>query len=285
MNYSIILHGGTAMEPSIDEVSKQNALKEILDRTKLFLSTGGSALDAVTQAVMGLEECGLFEAGAGSEPQRDNIVRYDAAIMSSEEQAGAVLSVSGIQSPISAARIVHDQIQHTTLTGVAGEKVLKELGAISQPLLPTPTIPISECVRAYREEGGKMFGTVGAVALDVRGNLVAGTSTGGYKTALPGRTGDSGVVGVGTYATLRCAISCTGDGDRIVLAGLGAALDAYLECNIPLEKAVKMALNRLERVNARGGFIVLIPDGTAYVGSNVPVMRTVCSRRITECIL
>ena len=94
---------------------------------------------------------------------------------------------------------------------------------------------------------------------------------------MPGRTGDTGTIGAGTYATTRSAVSCTGDGDRIVPSGLAVSLDAYLECGLTAESALDLAVTRIADYGGHGGFICLMPDGRAFVRANVEVIRAVAS--------
>ena len=240
----------------------------------------GDAVRAVVESVKVLEKSGLFKAGAGSEPQSDRVIRCDASVMSSDWNAGAVIGVSDYICTIQGAHYVHRKIGHTTIAGSLAEGVFSVEDAIRSMRNTTSKIPFSQCLSHYLDKGGEMFGkrnkgkltgTVGAVAKDGSGLLSAATSTGGYPEALPGRTGDSGAIGIGTYATPRCAVSCTGDGDQILKAAPGAALDAYLDAEIEQEKALKLAITRMKIVGAVGGFVVMFPNGDTRVCINSSV--------------
>jgi beta-aspartyl-peptidase (threonine type) len=275
----IVVHGGTGKTPANNEEERRTALEEATEAGRACLERGESAVEAVYLAVRLLESSGLFEAGAGSSPQLDGIIRQDASLMCSEGRAGGVIGVVGVQSAIEGARRIYDRpIEHTTLAGSDASLVLKALGVKVAPF-PTRRREVHDCVQAYIQGMPDLYGTVGAVALDVSGRLAAATSTGGYPTALPGRTGDSGIIAAGTYATPRCALSCTGNGDRIVPSGIAVAIDAYIECGLRVIDAADRAMQRLAHWKGDGGFILLTSDGQVIIRSNVPVIRAASNHR------
>ncbi len=284
MEPKIVVHGGTAKIPAENEPQRRIFLKEAVKKGIDCLRGGGTSIDAVCLSVRMLEDSGLFEAGVGSSPQLDGIVRYDASLMSCSGRAGGVIGIVGVKSAIEAARRVFDKpIEHTTLAGESAALVLRALGMeVSDP--PMRSRSVDECVRDYLRGMPGLYGTVGAVAIDQSGLLAAATSTGGYRTALPGRTGDSGIVSAGTYATTRCALSCTGNGDRIVPSGIAVAVDAYLECGLAPSEAVDRALTRLAAFGGEGGFIFLSPDGQIFVRANVPIIRVASSHISTDVL-
>ena len=276
----LCIHGGTSAFPQPDEIEKREAMSQAFAVGLTHLENGDSAVDAVVASVQLLEESGLFYAGMGSEPQRDGVIRYDASIMSSDGRAGAVIGVSEIASAVSGATLIlrHPHILHTTLVGPPADEILLTLGAKpGPPSNPGAKKVASQYLKEYFEEGGQVFGTVGATALDHKGLLAAATSTGSFQKALPGRTGDSGVIGIGTLASSRCAISCTGDGDKIVRLGLATAIDTYLESGLSPSDAVQLARRRLDSIEALGGFILLLPNGDCLCETNLPVFRHLSS--------
>ena len=271
---ALIVHGGTSMGLSRNEAEMARALETALRVGAGHLEAPDGAARAVKESVKWLEASGLFGAGEGTGYQRDGRARMDASIGASDGRVGAVVGVERVGSPIEAAWTVRERVGHSTLVGPCADAVMEELGvAMVPPRAGTPK-PVRQCVEEYLREGGAIFGTVGAVAIDAQGTLAAATSTGSYEKALPGRTGDSGAIGIGTYATARLAISCTGDGDRIVAAGLSAAIDGYLEAGASLETALDLAGRRMMRYGVLGGFILVASSGTAVVLSNVPLIRT-----------
>lgn len=268
----ILVHGGTATVAAPDEPEKAEVLEEAVHQGERLLSDGSSAVEAVVAAVRLMEDSGKFLAGVGGAPQSDGVVRFDASLMDGSSRAGAVQSVRGLGNPILGALAVFD-LDHTSLVGTVAEEVLAELGlAIQTPGRPVRSV--ADAVAQTRDSGVQMFpsGTVGAVALDLGGLMAAGTSTGGYSTALPGRTGDSGAIGAGTFASSRAAVSCTGDGDRLLRVGLAAAFDAYLDAGLTVESAARRVLQRLYHVGGLGGFIA-VTSAVVLVAQNTPVLR------------
>lgn len=275
MSAAIIVHGGTKLsERPAGEDQRDPYLEAAREAGSTVLDAGGPAIDAVQAAVRVLEQAppGLFIAGRGSQAQLDGLVRYDASLMSSdrgpdgrEGRAGAVIGVTGLACPIDGARAVYE-LPHTTLAGPAADRVLSGLG-LERRDAPTPDFDAAALLAEYRRRGMGVLGkgTVGAAALDAAGTLAAATSTGGFDGALPGRSGDSGAIAAGTYACAEVAVSCTGDGDRILLSGLGAAVAALAGTGMDAGEAVDRGLDRLLRFGAAGGFIALAPDGRAFV--------------------
>jgi beta-aspartyl-peptidase (threonine type) len=213
----LIVHGGAGQKkPS------RASLKSIEDALMAgyeVLKRGDTALDAVVRAVRIMEDSGHFNAGAGSVLQLDGVRRLDASVMEGAAlQAGAVIGLEGIRNPIEAARRVMET-QHVMLTNLGAQRIAKGLPPLPRPeektlaRLERLKKKENETVQLYKEH----FSTVGAVALDRYGNLAAGTSTGGTQIMLPGRVGDSPVIGAGTYAeNATGAVSCTGTGEHII---------------------------------------------------------------------
>ena len=272
--YKLIVHGGTSTQLSDNEAQKYEFLHQAHKVGLELLSQGKTATESVVSAIRVLEDSGLFTAGAGSEPQLDGAIRFDASIMNSDGACGAVVGVQTPVNPIEGASIVKS-LNHTTLIGSEADEILAYYNVNALNNIKPVVRKISDCIEEFQKDDANIFGTVGAVALDYNGLLAAGTSTGGYRTALPGRAGDSGAIGIGTYATPRCAVSCTGDGDRILAAGIGAALDAFLQAGLNPDKAMELTIERFDWASAQGGFIALLADGSGWVRKNVEVIRAV----------
>ena len=214
-----------------------------IEEDQAFVINGGSALDAVALAVSLLEDCPLFNAGHGAVFTRDETHELDAAVMDGDGlRAGAVACVTRIKHPVYAARAVMEKTSHVLLVG-AGAETFARLHALEmvEPAYFSTDFRREQLQRARAEgrtlldhDGGHAeqktqdeqpldektkFGTVGAVALDAHGHLAAATSTGGMTNKLPGRVGDSPLIGAGTYADDRyAAISCTGSGEMFIRA-------------------------------------------------------------------
>ena len=254
-----------------------------------ILAGGGSAVDAVTAAVRVLEDDPLFNAGRGSVLTADGQVEMDAAVMDGRTgAAGAVAGVTNLRNPVDAARAVMDASGHVLLIGTGAEAFARSRGLDTADPAYFITSERSEQLRAARAAGGTMldhdaasaveagkYGTVGAVALDAAGDLAAATSTGGLTNKLPGRVGDSPIVGAGTYAeNATAAVSCTGTGEafmRAVLAHDVAARVRYVGAT--LGEAVEGAIrDGLDARGGRGGVIAVDRSGAVILRFNTAGM-------------
>lgn len=231
--WSIAIHGGAGtlsrknMTPE-KQVEYEAALQEALDAGAAILAEGGSAMDAVKAAVIPLEDNPLFNAGRGAVFTWEGENELDASIMDgSDRSAGAVSGVKGIKNPILLADAVRTSSPHVFLSGTGAEQFAAEQGIETAPPEWFETEARKKALerRKARELSARdvdhKFGTVGAVALDLNGNLAAATSTGGMTGKRWGRIGDSPVIGAGTYADNRsCAVSATGWGEYFLRVGV-----------------------------------------------------------------
>ncbi len=254
------------------------------------LERGGSALDAVEEAVVIMEDDETFDAGRGSFLNRDGKVQLDALIMDGATlRAGGVGCVERLRNPVRAARKILSESPHVYFVAEGAERFAAEHGI---PLCKNEDLILPrevERLRKYQAEAGQhgsdLFApdsddttishdTVGAVALDRDGNIAAATSTGGTLNKAPGRLGDSSLIGCGCYAdNLSAAASTTGWGEpimKLVLAKWTA--DRISAGNLP-EWSAQEAMNYLkQRVNGHGGIIVLNPEGHIGIAHNTPRM-------------
>jgi beta-aspartyl-peptidase (threonine type) len=218
---AIIVHGGCG---DVEQSSIPERLKAVEEAARAgwkLLQNGGSAVDAVEAAVLILEDNPLFNAGVGSALTSEGRVEVDAAIMDGATlNTGAVAAVTGVANPIRLARRVMDVGPHVFLVGRGAEQFARSQGIPECDLEHLVTVP-------RRQQWEDAHGTVGASACDGLGRLAAATSTGGCFNKLPGRVGDSPIVGCGTYADGHVGISCTGSGEHIIRMTL-ARLTAYL---------------------------------------------------------
>jgi L-asparaginase / beta-aspartyl-peptidase len=258
------------------------------------LARGGSALDAVEQAVIVMEDDDTFDAGRGSFLNRDGRVQLDALIMDGATlRAGGVGCVERLRNPVRAARKILSESPHVYFVGEGAERFAAEHGielCENEELVVPREV---ERLRAYQrrqaeagsaKDGNDLFApaishdTVGAVALDRDGNIAAATSTGGTLNKAPGRLGDSSLIGCGCYAdNLSAAVSTTGWGEpimKVVLAKWTA--DRVAAGNLP-EWAALEAMNYLkDRVKGHGGIIVLNAQGQFGIAHNTPRMAWAC---------
>jgi isoaspartyl peptidase/L-asparaginase-like protein (Ntn-hydrolase superfamily) len=203
----------------------------------------------------------------------EGTIEHDATIMDGRDRrAGSVASVGRIRNPISAARAVMDHTPHVLLAGAGAEQFARQQGLelaapwyfFTQQRLDALKRVQQAATPAKSEVNEQdIHGTVGAVVLDSQGDLAAATSTGGRSNKLPGRVGDSGVVGAGTYADNRfCALSATGSGEqfsRILFANRIASLMELSK--LDMATASIQALSELQAIGGSGGFVGLTSDG------------------------
>jgi beta-aspartyl-peptidase (threonine type) len=284
----LLVHGGAGTLRKADmtrdqEAAYRAAITQALQAGYAILHQGGPSLTAVVAAIHILEDSPLFNAGRGAVFTRAGANELDAAVMDGRTlKAGAVAGVRHIANPIELARLVMDKSPHVMLIGEGAEAFAREHGV---PLVPKSYFFTEQRWKEYQEARdaerrgaakGRVsatdldprrewkYGTVGAVALDAQGNLAAGTSTGGTSYKLPGRVGDSPIIGAGTYANnASCAVSATGQGEyfiRNVVAHDICARVAYQHAS--LDKAAQDVIEvELPRQGGEGGVIALDTAG------------------------
>jgi len=250
---ALIVHGGAGADPGGRE-ELRGGMRDAVAAGWRALAEGGSALDAVEAAVRSLEDHPRFNAGRGSVLTAAGTVETDASIMEGDQlRNGAVAAVSGVRNPISLARQILEAGRHSLFAGPGALARARELGV---PLCD-PAELVTEHQR--RRLAALQAGTVGAVALDRRGTIAAATSTGGMAGKLPGRVGDSALIGCGTYAESTLGgVSCTGDGEAIIRVTLARrALDILKSVGEP-GHACEVALSVLvEEGRGQGGLILV----------------------------
>lgn len=285
----IAIHGG-AGAISRQQMSAQKeheyvtALSDIVESVQKMLESGASALDAVTEAVRQLEECPLFNAGIGSVFTAAENHELDACVMDGNSlQAGAVAGVKHLRNPVLAARLVLEKSPHVMMIGEGAEAFAEAEGMelVNNSLFSTD-MRFQQLLEARShgqfildhdaplDERQKM-GTVGAVALDANGNLAAATSTGGMTNKLPGRVGDTPLVGAGCYANnASVAVSCTGTGEvfiRTLAAYDIAALMEYGNLSL-LEACERVVMEKLPALGGSGGLIAIDREGNVVLPFN-----------------
>jgi beta-aspartyl-peptidase (threonine type) len=276
----IAIHGGAGvMRRDKPGARHKEVLGRALDAGYEILKQGRSSLDAVTAAVVVLEDSPLFNAGRGSCYNADGEIEMDASIMDGADlRAGAVAAVRCIRNPILAARAVMDSSPHVLLAGDGAERFAQTHG------LRLETAEYFQTARrlwALKRKLKRHHGTVGAVALDQAGNLAAATSTGGYTGKLPGRIGDSPLIGAGNYADNRaCAVSGTGLGEAFIRAAVAHDMCArMLYASASLRAAARAALDSVARVGGDGGLIAVDRRGNVAMPFNSEGMYRACVDR------
>lgn len=278
---ALAIHGGagTILKSTMTKEKEEGyklALSLALTAGYKILEEGGSATDAVQASVISLEDCPLFNAGKGSVFTHDGMHEMDAAIMDGKNlKAGAVAGINRIKNPILLARTVMDKSQYVLLCRKGAEDFAcrmeipmeKEEYFFSQ-FRYDQLLEIRDKDYVQLDHSDKKFGTVGAVAIDKKGNLAAATSTGGMTNKRYGRVGDTPIIGAGTYANNQtCAISCTGHGEyfmRVVVAYDISCLMEYK--NLSLQEACRIVvMEKLVKIGGEGGLVAVDAVGNTVL--------------------
>nr|XP_015797167.2 isoaspartyl peptidase/L-asparaginase isoform X1 [Nothobranchius furzeri] len=267
----VVVHGGAGHVPKERSEKATMGVSSAARSGYLVLQGGGSSMDAVVAAVSQLENNPLFNAGCGSVLNVKGEVEMDALVMDGKTLCnGAVSAVRNIANPVELARMVMDKTSHACLTAEGASMFARSMGV--------PEVPHESLVTEYSrmrwrknlEPGadpvacqmGKM-GTVGAVAVDVEGNVACATSTGGMMNKMEGRVGDTPCIGSGGYADNHSgAVSTTGHGETIMKVTLARLILFYMEQGHSVEAASDMGLAYMKsRVDGLGGVVTVDPQG------------------------
>lgn len=272
MVWSLVLHGGAGPTRGRTYEAEEAHMAEVLQRGADMLDSGACALDVVTVMVAELEECGFHVAGKGASPNRDGIYELDAAIMDgTNRRAGGVAGLFGYRSPIAVARAVMETTPHVLLVGAGASAFADQAGCetVGDPAsyyTPSITRPVEPNELAH--------GTVGAVARDIAGRLAAATSTGGLLNKTPGRVGDAPIIGAGTWADERVAVSCTGQGEYFMRAAVAADVSARVRYGKQtLAAACAGAIADMESLGGDGGLIAVDAMGNVAAPYNSEGMK------------
>lgn len=279
--FSIALHGGAgtllreAMSPERERIYR-DALLTALRAGESVLSAGGSALDAVVESVASLERCELFNAGIGAVFTNDEQHELDATLMEGATlKAGAVCALRHIESPIKLCRLIMES-EFVMLNGEGAEAFAREHGIEMVPnhffstefrrnqLNEARKRGVVQLDHADRQTRKDKYGTVGAVARDVHGNLAAATSTGGMTNKKYGRIGDSALIGAGNWADNRsCAISATGHGEFFIRAAVASRIAGMIEFGkLSLQEAAHLMIaHELTQLGGDGGVVAVDASG------------------------
>ncbi|HEY2394425.1 MAG TPA: isoaspartyl peptidase/L-asparaginase [Rudaea sp.] len=272
-----VIHGGAGVVAKQVTAEKEKAiraeLQKALEAGYAVLMSGGSGLDAVSRAIVLMEDSPLFNAGKGAVFNHDGRNELDASIMDGATlRAGSVANVHRIRNPILLARAVMEKSQHVMLVGDGAEVFAESIGVtLVDPKYFYTEGRWQELQKALKEERQQVIdpakaphhGTVGAVALDMAGHLAAGTSTGGMNNKRFGRVGDSPIIGAGTYANARCAVSATGWGEFYIRANAAHDICARVEYKgeALAQAADDVVMDVIPKLGGDGGVIALDADG------------------------
>jgi beta-aspartyl-peptidase (threonine type) len=295
-NWSIAVHGGAG--PDSDHIREnlqkiEDGLRIALETGEKILQKGGSAMDAVEEAVKYFEINPLFNAGRGSSINHKGEVEMDASIMDGEKlQAGAVSMVKNVKHPIQLARFILGKTGHVMLSDNGALELAKDAKLEIEPDAYFITEHQYDAFLKERNEKHlesmmrkKIHGTVGAVARDKKGNLAAATSTGGTTNALHGRIGDSCIIGAGCYANNRiCAISGTGDGEYLINGVIAHSISSAIELkNMSIQEACDWVIHEKNKdIDGDIGVIGVDPHGNIALCFNSQRMHRAWKTSNTE---
>lgn len=282
-NFAIAVHGGAGpdsehIHKNLDGIKK--GIEDALAKGYEVLENGGTAVDAVEAAVRSLEDNPLFNAGRGSAINSKGEVEMSASIMDGEKRnCGSVAIVKNIKNPISLAKAI---MANTSFIGLGGEGALDYAQKIQIELEPAAYFITEHQYDVFRKKRfdefrgtsyiaseqirNRMHGTVGAVALDIHGNLAAATSTGGTENQKEGRISDSCLLGAGTFANNEtCAVSATGDGEYIIRGVIGNTISNYMRLTgINVNEACKKVIHE-DNSDIKGDIGVIAIDKDANI--------------------
>jgi beta-aspartyl-peptidase (threonine type) len=263
----VVVHGGaTVFEEKHHDVILE-AVKAAAEKGMCALEKGGSALDAVEAAIWVLEETNLFTAGLGACKNSDGEIELDAIIMDGNRlESGAVMAVQDIVHPISLARYVLERTSNFQIVGSGANKLYKQMIA-----------------EGYREETStkrtvpptiaKDCDTVGALAVDRNGMIASAASTSGWPGKLPGRVGDSPIIGAGVYANDIAGASCTGKGEQILRIVMGRLAVLHVEQGLSVQQAAETVMSELrQKTSGEAGLILADREGNVAIDFDTPHM-------------
>lgn len=285
--FGIVLHGGASNSSKYLRLNLANyeaGLREAAQIGYKVLKKNGSALDAVELTVRYLEDNALFNAGRGSALNSKGEVEMDASIMDGKRlKAGAVSMVRSVKNPISLARIIMQQTKHVMLSGYGAlELAINNKLQIEDDRYFITDHQYDLFQSKSKKESRKdmlqkrLNGTVGAVAIDKKGNLASATSTGGTTNCLPGRIGDSCIIGAGCYANNQtCAVSGTGQGEFLITGVIGHSISMYLEMTkCSLQQACDYVIHkRNKKIKQNIGIIAVDRKGNFGISFNTEIMK------------
>ena len=315
IQWGLVIHGGVGVLPEAEltpdlEAAYRQTLADSLSQGYQALRQGGTSTDAIVESIKVMEDSILFNAGRGSNFTTDGVVSMDSSIMVGNTlEAGAVAGVSTVRNPIRLARAVMEKCPHVMLSGSGAEAYAKEVGLEMEPedyfftqrrwddlqaakareaqgeARPnTVDVPNDPLGSAGEESDGDVVsddllksrsGTVGAVALDSAGTLVAGTSTGGSANKKWGRIGDSPIISAGTYAGSHCGVSCTGWGEYFIRHAVAYDIQARMAyLGLSLSEATRQViLGTLEaHRKGLGGVVAMDMEGNIEMCYNTQGM-------------
>lgn len=288
MKPKIVVHGGAREISPVENRRKQDVIDACERAYEVLLEKG--SLEAVESAIRDMEQSPYLNAGVGSYLQLDGRVRMDASIMKDDLSAGAVIGIEDVEHPISVARRVMETTQHVILAGQLATEFAHSEGFkrydprtrdkiniwmdIMDKFRTQTNYEQIFHVDQYLGQLNEGLGTVGCVAIDDAGHIVAGTSTGGMRMNVPGRVGDSPIFGAGTYCSDIGGISCTGHGEKVLVLCLAKEVISYIKFHVSdtAKEAAWYGIQLLNSIGGKGGLICIDNKGNIGVAHNTAIM-------------
>jgi len=267
----LVIHGGAGEIEKRLDIPYITGLDEAADAGYAVLRRGGTAVQAVIEAVRLMEaNPEAFNAGVGAALTEQGAAELDACVMDSGGSAGAVAAVTNSRNPVLLAERVRTETPHVLLVGAGAEALERDPVPNDALLTPRSLESLSRWRERHHAPAGSA--TVGAVALADDGTMAAATSTGGVVGQWHGRVGDCPIPGAGTYANRALAVSCTGKGEAFLRAVTARGLAAAVAAGVSLARAVRAALAEVEAFDGRGGLIAVTAAGELAIGYNTSEM-------------
>jgi beta-aspartyl-peptidase (threonine type) len=263
----VVIHGGATVFKEEAHSAILEAVEKAARNGICVLDRGGSSMDAAESATRVLESTNLFTAGLGAEPNRDGYIELDSMIMDGHRlESGAVMAVRDIGHPISLARYVLERTPNAQIVGEGANKLYNTM--------------IAEGYREEEERGktspprvGISCDTVGCIVVDENGHIAATSSTSGWAGKLPGRVGDSPIIGSGVYANELAAASCTGKGEQILRIVMGRMAVYFVEMGMSVIDASQKIMNEIkQKTSGQAGLIMADKLGNVGIGFDTPHM-------------